>query len=156
MSRTSKKMGGVRELMPFTHILMVIGTIAITGIGIPGIMLFGAPLGTAGFVSKDMIIEGAFLAGEAGRAFGYFAFTLGILAAVMTSFYSWRLIFLTFWGPSRAPEAVRKHPHAVPDTMMAPLVPLAIGALAAGMAFYGNFIGDKSEAFWSGALYEKN
>ena len=150
-----KKMGGVRELMPFTHILMVIGTIAITGIGIPGLFLFGAPLGTAGFVSKDMIIEGAFLAGEAGRAFGYFAFTLGLLAAVMTAFYSWRLIFLTFWGPSRAPEAVRKHPHAVPDTMMAPLVPLAIGALVAGMAFYGNFVGDKSEAFWNGALYAK-
>ncbi len=150
-----KKMGGVRALMPFTHILMVIGTIAITGIGIPGLVLFGAPIGTAGFVSKDMIIEGAFLAGEAGRAFGYFAFTLGLLAAVMTAFYSWRLIFLTFWGPSRAPEAVRKHPHAVPDTMMAPLVPLAIGALAAGVAFYGNFVGDKSESFWNGALYEK-
>lgn len=150
-----KKMGGVRELMPFTHILMVIGTIAITGIGIPGLMLFGAPIGTAGFVSKDMIIEGAFLAGEAGRAFGYFAFTLGLLAAVMTAFYSWRLIFLTFWGPSRAPDAVRKHPHAVPDTMMAPLVPLAIGALVAGMVFYGDFIGERSETFWNGALYEK-
>jgi len=148
-----KKMGGVRTLMPFTHLLMVIGTIAITGVGIPGLYLFGAPFGTAGFVSKDMIIEGAFAAGEAGRALGYFAFTLGILAAVMTAFYSWRLIFLTFWGPSRAPEAVRKHPHAVPDAMMAPLIPLAIGALVAGMAFYGNFVGDKSEAFWNGSLY---
>ncbi len=148
-----KKMGGVKELMPFTHILMVIGTIAITGVGIPGLYLFGAPFGTAGFVSKDMIIEGAFAAGEAGRAFGYFAFIMGLLAAVMTAFYSWRLIFLTFWGPSRAPEHVRKHPHAVPDTMMAPLIPLAIGALAAGMAFYGNFVGDKSEQFWNGALY---
>lgn len=148
-----KKMGGVKELMPFTHILMVVGTIAITGVGIPGLYLFGAPFGTAGFVSKDMIIEGAFAAGEAGRAFGYFAFIMGLLAAVMTAFYSWRLIFLTFWGPSRAPEAVRKHPHAVPDTMMAPLIPLAIGALVAGMAFYGNFVGDKSEQFWNGALY---
>ena len=148
-----KKMGGVKELMPFTHILMVVGTIAITGVGIPGFYLFGAPFGTAGFVSKDMIIEGAFAAGEAGRAFGYFAFIMGLLAAVMTAFYSWRLIFLTFWGPSRAPEAVRKHPHAVPDTMMAPLIPLAIGALAAGMVFYGNFVGGKSEQFWNGALY---
>jgi NADH-quinone oxidoreductase subunit L len=148
-----KKMGGVRHLMPFTHWLMVIGTIAITGVGIPGVMLFGAPFGAAGFVSKDVIIEGAFAAGEAGRALGYFAFTLGILAAVMTAFYSWRLIFLTFWGPSRAPEHVRKHPHAVPDTMMAPLVLLAIGALIAGMAFYGNFVGPKSETFWNGSLY---
>ena len=106
-----KKMGGVRELMPFTHILMVIGTIAITGVGIPGLYLFGAPFGTAGFVSKDMIIEGAFAAGEAGRAFGYFAFIMGLLAAVMTAFYSWRLIFLTFWG-----RAV--HPKRFENTLM--------------------------------------
>ena len=152
-----KKMGGVSDIMPLTHILMVIGTISITGLGFPFWAALGSPIpiGTAGFVSKDMIIEGAFLAGEAGRAFGYFAFTLGLLAAVMTAFYSWRLIFLTFWGRSRAPEAVRKHPHEVPDAMMAPLVPLAIGALVAGMAFYGDFVGDKSEAFWNGALYEK-
>ena len=149
-----KKMGGVKELMPFTHMLMVIGTIAITGVGIPGFYLFGAPLGTAGFVSKDMILESAFFAGEAGAAVGYFAFTLGLLAAVMTAFYSWRLIFLTFWGPSRAPEHIRKHPHAVPDAMMMPLVPLAIGALIAGMAFYGNFVGDRSETFWNGAIYK--
>lgn len=148
-----KKMGGVKELMPFTHMLMVIGTIAITGVGIPGMFLFGAPLGTAGFVSKDMILESAFFGGEAGAAFGYFAFTLGLLAAVMTAFYSWRLIFLTFWGPSRAPEHIRKHPHAVPDTMMAPLIPLALGALVAGMAFYGYFVGDNSDKFWNGALY---
>ncbi|MEM9015029.1 MAG: NADH-quinone oxidoreductase subunit L [Pseudomonadota bacterium] len=151
-----KKMGGVRELMPFTHLLMVIGTIAITGVGIPLVYLFGAPLGTAGFVSKDMIIEGAYAAGEAGRTFGYFAFVMGLLAAAMTAFYSWRLIFLTFWGRSRAPEEVRKHPHAVPDTMMAPLIPLAFGALVAGMAFYGNFTGKKSEEFWNGSLYVVN
>ncbi len=150
-----KKMGGVRVALPFTHILMVIGTIAITGVGIPGLYLFGAPFGAAGFVSKDMILEGAFAAGEVGRAFGYFAFVLGLLAAVMTAFYSWRLIFLTFWGPSRAPEAVRKHPHAVPDAMMAPLIPLAIGALVVGMAFYGQFVGDNSREFWGDALYFK-
>lgn len=150
-----KKMGGVKSLMPFTHILMVIGTIAITGVGIPGSLgWFGFPIGTAGFVSKDMIIESAFFAGEAGKAFGYFAFTLGLLAAVMTAFYSWRLIFLTFWGPSRAPEHVRKHPHSVPDTMMAPLIPLAFGAIFAGMAFYGNFVGDGADKFWNGALYK--
>jgi len=148
-----KKMGGVRDLMPFTHMLMIIGTIAITGVGVPGFYLFGAPLGTAGFVSKDIVIEGAFAAAEAGRALAFFAFAMGILAAVLTSFYSWRLIFLTFWGRSRAPEEVRKHPHAVPDAMMIPLAPLAIGALAAGMAFYGDFVGKKSEAFWDGALY---
>ena len=148
-----KKMGGVKDILPLTHILMVIGTIAITGVGIPGFYLSGTPIGTAGFVSKDVIIEGAFFAGEAGRAFGYFAFVMGLLAAVMTAFYSWRLIFLTFWGKSRAPEAVRKHPHAVPDTMMMPLIPLALGALAAGIVFYGDFVGKNKEAFWNGALY---
>ena len=149
-----KKMGGVKDLLPMTHILMVIGTIAITGVGIPGAFLFGAPVGTAGFVSKDMILESAFAAGEAGRAFGGFAFLLGLLAAIMTAFYSWRLIALTFWGKSRAPEHVRKHPHAVPDTMMWPLIPLAVGALVAGMAFYGSFVDPvKSPAFWNGALY---
>ncbi|MEO1251626.1 MAG: NADH-quinone oxidoreductase subunit L [Pseudomonadota bacterium] len=148
-----KKMGGVKDVLPLTHILMVIGTVAITGVGIPGFYLFGAPFGTAGFVSKDMIIEGAFAAGEAGRTFGYFAFVMGLAAAVMTAFYSWRLIFLTFWGKSRAPEHVRKHPHAVPDAMMGPLIPLAAGALVAGMAFYGDFVGKEKEAFWNGSLY---
>ena len=148
-----KKMGGVRTLLPLTHLFMLIGTIAITGVGVPGLKVFGAPLGTAGFVSKDMVIESAFLAGEAGRAFGYMAFALGLLVAALTAFYSWRLVFLTFWGPSRAPEHVRKHPHEVPNAMLIPLAPLAFGALAAGMAFYPQFIGDRSEAFWNGAIY---
>ncbi len=143
-----KKMGGVRTLLPLTHLLMVIGTISITGLGIPG-----TKIGTAGFISKDMIIESAFAAGEAGKAFGYYAFVLGVLAAVMTAFYSWRLIFLTFWGPSRLPEKVKKHPHDVPNVMLWPLAPLAIGALFAGMAFSKDFIGSNADKFWNGALY---
>ncbi|MFZ5617470.1 MAG: NADH-quinone oxidoreductase subunit L, partial [Pseudomonadota bacterium] len=148
-----KKMGGVRALLPLTHLLMVIGTIAITGVGVPGLKIDGAPLGTAGFVSKDMILESAFAAGEAGKAFGYYGFALGVLAAVMTAFYSWRLIFLTFWGPSRLPEKVKKHPHDVPNVMLWPLAPLAIGALFAGMAFYSDFVGENADKFWNGAIY---
>ncbi|MBI1392209.1 MAG: NADH-quinone oxidoreductase subunit L [Alphaproteobacteria bacterium] len=148
----TKKMGGVINLLPLTHIFMLIGTIAITGVGVPGVKLFGVPLGTAGFVSKDMVIESAFLAGADGRAFGMFAFFMGLGAAAMTAFYSWRLMFLTFYGPSRAPDHVVKHPHEVPSTMLAPLAPLALGALVAGMAFYPQFVGDKSVAFWNGAL----
>lgn len=148
-----KKMGGVRALMPFTHILMFIGTLAITGIGIPGLKLFGAPVGTAGFVSKDYVIESAYAAAETGAPFASYAFILGLVAAVLTAFYSWRLMCLTFYGKSRAPEHVRKHPHVVPDTMMAPLIPLAIGALVAGMAFYGNFVGKGADKFWNGAIY---
>ncbi|MGD9801507.1 MAG: NADH-quinone oxidoreductase subunit L, partial [Parvularculaceae bacterium] len=148
-----KKMGGVKSLLPLTHLLMVVGTIAITGVGIPGLKIGDLPIGTAGFVSKDMIIESAFAAGEAGKAFGYYAFVLGILAAVMTAFYSWRLIFITFWGPSRLPEKVKKHPHDVPNVMLWPLVPIAIGALFAGMAFYKEFIGSNADKFWKGELY---
>ncbi|MEM6538550.1 MAG: NADH-quinone oxidoreductase subunit L [Pseudomonadota bacterium] len=147
----TKKMGGVRTLLPVTHLYMFIGTIAITGVGIPGMTLFGAPLGTAGFVSKDMVIENAFLAGAEGRAFGMYAFVMGLAAAVMTAFYSWRLMYLTFYGPMRAPEEVIKHPHDVPNTMLGPLLPLAVGALAAGIVFYPYFIGDKGH-FWNGTL----
>jgi len=139
--------------------LMVIGTIAITGVGLPSLpgvfeaKIFGVPIGTAGFVSKDMILESAYAAGETGKSFGYYAFALGIAAAVMTAFYSWRLIFITFWGPSRLPEKVKKHPHDVPNVMLWPLVPLAVGALFAGMAFYKDFIGSNADKFWNGALY---
>ena len=148
-----KKMGGVRDLLPATHILMVIGTVAITGVGLPGFFLFDTPIGTAGFVSKDMILESAFAASETGRAFANLAFILGLIAAVFTAFYSWRLIFLTFWGKSRAPESVRKHPHAVPDSMIVPLIPLAAGALLAGVVFHGKFVGGQKDQFWNGAIY---
>ena len=148
-----KKMGGVRHLMPMTHLLMVIGTIAITGVGIPFLHLFGAPVGTAGFVSKDVVIESAFAAAEAGAPFAMYAFVMSLIAAVFTAFYSWRLIFLTFWGKPRASEDVRKHFHPPPNWMMVPLVPLAVGALVAGMTFYGSFVGKGADAFWNGALY---
>ena len=148
-----KKMGAVKVLLPATHVMMLIGTVAITGVGVPGWHPFGPPVGTAGFVSKDAILEAAFAAGQAGKAFGNYAFWLGLIAAVFTAFYSWRLIFLTFWGPSRVSEEVRKHPHAVPTIMLASLVPLAVGALFAGMAFYADFVGPNADKFWNGALY---
>jgi NADH-quinone oxidoreductase subunit L len=148
-----KKMGGVRTLLPLTHLLMVVGTISITGVGIPGVEIGGAPFGAAGFVSKDVIIESAFAAGEAGKAFGDLAFLLTVVAAAFTAFYSWRLIFLAFWGPSRAPEHVRKHPHDVPNVMLWPLAPLALGAIIAGMVFYSDFVGSNADDFWNGSLY---
>src|SRR3990167_5151271 len=102
---------------------------------------------------QDMILESAYAAGVAGKAFGYYAFALGIAAAAMTAFYSWRLIFLTFYGPTRVPESVRKHPHDVPSVMHAPLVVLAIGAVLAGMVFFNDFVGSNADKFWNGALY---
>ncbi|MES2095801.1 MAG: NADH-quinone oxidoreductase subunit L [Pseudomonadota bacterium] len=87
--------GGLRKKIPVTFWVMLLGTLAITGVGIPGV--FGLPqIGFAGFHSKDGILE---LAYASGRGTG--AFYVGILAALLTSFYSWRLMFLTFWGKPR-------------------------------------------------------
>ncbi|MGV6800836.1 MAG: NADH-quinone oxidoreductase subunit L [bacterium] len=149
-----KLMGGLRGLQPMTYLMMFIGTIAITGVGIPLMVeLTGFPVGTAGFVSKDMIIESAWLGGMAGKAFGMYAFVMGLLAAILTAFYSWRLMFLTFHGKPRSSDHILKHPHPVPDWMLLPLIPLAIGALFSGMVFYKNFIGPDKTAFWGESLY---
>ncbi|MBN8807204.1 MAG: NADH-quinone oxidoreductase subunit L [Sphingomonas sp.] len=87
--------GGLRKSIPVTFWVMLLGTLAITGVGIPGI--FGLPqIGFAGFHSKDGILELAFASGR-----GTGAFWVGVLAALLTSFYSWRLMFLTFWGKPR-------------------------------------------------------
>ncbi|MEM9840518.1 MAG: NADH-quinone oxidoreductase subunit L [Pseudomonadota bacterium] len=148
-----RKMGGLAGQMPATFACMMIGTLAITGVGIPLYYVYGTPAGLAGFVSKDVILETAFGAIEGGRALASAAFWGGLLAAVLTGFYSWRLIFLTFAGQSRAKEEVRKHPHPVPNVMLFPLVPLALGALIAGMALYKPFVSDKAYAFWNGAIH---
>jgi NADH-quinone oxidoreductase subunit L len=89
--------GALRKEIPFTFWAMTIGTLAITGVGI--VQVAGLPsLGFAGFFSKDAIIETAY---ASGRAFGGFAFFVGVFAALLTSFYSWRLVFLTFFGKPR-------------------------------------------------------
>jgi len=89
--------GALRKEIPWTFWAMTIGTLAITGVGI--VQVAGLPsLGFAGFFSKDAIIESAY---ASGRAFGGFAFFIGVLAALLTSFYSWRLVFLTFFGKAR-------------------------------------------------------
>ena len=89
--------GGLRKHIPLTFWAMMVGTLAITGVGI--IQVAGIPsFGFAGFFSKDAIIESAFMS---GTTIGGFAFAVGIFAALLTSFYSWRLIFLTFFGTPR-------------------------------------------------------
>src|SRR3954469_713475 len=89
--------GALRKEIPFTFWAMLVGTLAITGVGI--IQIYGLPsLGFAGFFSKDAIIESAY---ASGSAYGGFAFFIGVLAALLTSFYSWRLVFLTFYGKPR-------------------------------------------------------
>ncbi|MEO9338010.1 NADH-quinone oxidoreductase subunit L [Mesorhizobium sp. SB112] len=140
-----RKMGGLRKLIPSTYWMMVIGTIALTGVGIPGTII-----GTAGFFSKDAIIEGAFVGHNAVAGF---AFAVLVIAACFTSFYSWRLIFMTFHGKPRATADVMHHVHESPPVMLVPLFILAVGALFAGVIFHEYFIGHHYEDFWKTALF---
>ena len=134
-----RKMGGLRQLIPATFTMMFIGTIALTGF----------PL-TAGFYSKDAIIEGAFAAQAAPHMF---AFVLLVVAAFFTSFYSWRLMFLTFFGAPRCSNDTLSHVHESPPVMLVPLILLSVGALLAGTVFAGMFIGDDQSAFWAGTIF---
>lgn len=140
-----RKMGGLRKYIPATYTMMIIGTLALTGVGIPG-----TAFGTAGFFSKDAIIEAASVG--TNSAAGY-AFLMLVIAALFTSFYSWRLIFMTFHGKPRATADVMHHVHDSPPVMMIPLVILAIGALFAGWYFQPYFLGADYMAFWKGALF---
>ncbi|MER9743917.1 NADH-quinone oxidoreductase subunit L [Mesorhizobium sp. M0187] len=140
-----RKMGGLRKLIPKTYWMMVIGTLALTGVGIPVTVI-----GTAGFFSKDAIIEAAF-AGH--NSVAGLAFVLLVIAACFTSFYSWRLIFMTFHGEPRASHDVMHHVHESPPVMLVPLFILAAGALFAGVIFHGAFIGEAYAEFWKASLF---
>jgi NADH-quinone oxidoreductase subunit L len=133
-----RRMGGLRKVLPFTFAMMLIGTLSLTGFPF-----------TAGFVSKDAIIEATY---AAHSWVGTYAFVLTLIAAVLTSFYSWRLMFLTFEGKPREPKEVLEHAHEPPWTMGLPLVLLAIGALVLGVLFSGMFIGDGQADFWRGSI----
>src|SRR3954447_4902786 len=140
-----RKMGGLRKLIPTTYWMMVIGTLALTGVGIPVTVI-----GTAGFFSKDAIIEASF-AGH--NSVAGLAFVLLVVAACFTSFYSWRLIFMTFHGKPRASHEVMHHVHESPPVMLVPLAVLALGALLAGAVFRSTLIGEGYAAFWKTALF---
>ncbi|MXO59582.1 NADH-quinone oxidoreductase subunit L [Altererythrobacter salegens] len=166
--------GGLRREIPLTFYAMLAGTLAITGVGI-----YWLHAGFAGFHSKDAILEAAFASGsEMGRS----AFFIGAFAALLTSFYSWRLMFLTFWGKARWADsehiqhAVHGH-HESPDeehgdtahaevrphegtagyhpheSPLTMTVPLV--ALSIGAIFAGWVFSPyflESEAFWNGAI----
>ena len=134
-----RKMGGLRQLIPATFLMMFIGTIALTGF----------PL-TAGYYSKDAIIEGAFAASAAPHMF---AFVLLVVAAFFTSFYSWRLMFMTFFGTARCSNETLSHVHESPPVMLIPLVILSFGALFAGAVFAGLFVGGEQTGFWAGSIF---
>ncbi|RVD61560.1 NADH-quinone oxidoreductase subunit L [Mesorhizobium sp. M2D.F.Ca.ET.185.01.1.1] len=140
-----RKMGGLRTLIPKTYWMMIVGTLALTGVGIPATVI-----GTAGFFSKDAIIATSFASHNAVAAF---AFILLVVAACFTSFYSWRLIFMTFHGEPRASHEVMHHVHESPPVMLVPLYVLAAGALFAGIIFHGAFIGEGYAEFWKASLF---
>ena len=146
-----RHMGGVRKPMPITWAMMLIGTLALIGFGIPGLG------GFAGFYSKDAIIESAFGSQAIGAQF---AFWCGLSAALLTSFYSWRLLFMTFEGTFRGgahghghgPSQGAAPAHESPWVMLGPLVVLAAGAIFAGAIFAPYFLGENAHEFWRGAL----
>jgi NADH-quinone oxidoreductase subunit L len=165
--------GGLRKAIPFTFWAMVAGTLAITGVGIVGLG------GFAGFYSKDAIIEAAFASNSTYHMYG---FAIGVLAALLTSFYSWRLIFLTFFGKPRWDQSEHiqhavhddhhahddhahdsndgtagYHPHESPWSMRIPLLVLALGAVFAGFLFHCAFIeAETGAAFWKNSTLAFN
>jgi NADH-quinone oxidoreductase subunit L len=143
-----RKMGGLSEKIPFTWLLMLVGTLSLTGVGVPGIPF----LGLAGYFSKDAIIEATY---AADTAVSHYAFDLLVFSAFLTSFYSWRLMFLTFHGKSRADHETYEHAHESPWVMLAPLVVLALGSILAGVLFESRFVGEAYSEFWKGALFSR-
>jgi NADH-quinone oxidoreductase subunit L len=140
-----REYGGLKDKIPYTFWAMLIGTLAITGVGIPL-----THIGFAGFLSKDAIIESAW-AGHIAAA--GFAFWVLVLAALVTSFYSWRLIFLTFYGAPRGDHHTHEHAHESPRSMLIPLAVLAVGSVLAGMVWYGDFFGHHYEEWFGASLF---
>ncbi|MGQ3297999.1 NADH-quinone oxidoreductase subunit L [Reyranella sp.] len=145
-----RKMGGVKEKAPQTFLLMWVGTLALSGIGIP--FIFGTGLGFAGFYSKDIMLESAF---GVHTTVGVIAYWLGVIAALMTAFYSTRLMFMTFYGEYRGDHHTWDHAHESPVVMLIPLYVLGIGAAFSGLVGYDWFVGHDWHAFWGNSVAVK-
>ena len=129
------KMGGVWKNLPYTYILMIIGTLALTGFPF-----------LSGYYSKDAIIEFAYLK---NTPLGYNAALVGIFTAILTSIYSWRLIFKTFHGDYNNKIISKSSMHESPFVMLLPLFILAFGSIFAGFIFKDIFISNSSsQIFW--------
>ena len=133
-----RKMGGLYKKIPFTATMMWIGSLAI--IGFPYL---------SGYYSKESILENAFYA---SNGIAYFAYLVGILTALLTAFYSWRLLFLTFHGENRSNNKTYDHAHESPLVMTVPLFILAIGSIFSGIFFADYFIGYYKKEFWDNAI----
>jgi NADH-quinone oxidoreductase subunit L len=138
-----RKMGGVKEKTPQTFWLMWVGTLALSGIGVPFIL--GNGIGFSGFYSKDMLEESAY---GVHTTVGLIAFWLGVFAAFMTAFYSTRLMFLTFYGKYRGDHHTWDHAHESPAVILIPLYVLGAGALLSGYIAYDWYVGHDWAEFW--------
>ena len=133
------EMGAVYKKLPYTWVLMIIGTLALTGFPF-----------LSGFYSKDAIIEFAYLKGNTA---GYYAAGIGILTALFTSIYSWRLIFKTFHGNYNNKKIKIEEMHESSLVMLIPLVILSVGAIFSGFLFKDLFIGYGDHAyFWGDSI----
>ena len=134
-----RKMGGLYKLIPFTWVVMLIGTLGLTG----------APL-MSGYYSKDGIIEAAFVSQTEGNLY---AFYLLVLSALLTSFYSWRLIFLTFNGKSNISTEIFSKVHESPKVMLFPLFILSIFTIFSGVYFVDYFMYHDYQYLWQSSIY---
>ena len=137
-----RNMGGVRKRLPYTYILMLIGTLALTGFPF-----------LSGFYSKDAIIEFAYFKNS---SLGNYAAFVGIFTAFLTAIYSWRLFFKTFHGPYNNNNIPINETHESPLVMLIPLFLLGIGAVFAGIIFKEIFIGHHSKDFWQNSIFFLN
>jgi NADH-quinone oxidoreductase subunit L len=133
-----RKMGGIWRQVPVTYAVMWIGSLALAGIPY-----------FSGYFSKDTILEAAW---AADTAVGHYAYWMGLFAAFLTAFYSWRLLIMTFHGESRASHEVLHHVHESPKVMLAPLIFLALGAIFAGGIAEEFFVGGERGSFWGSSL----
>ena len=133
-----RNMGGIWKKMPLTWISMIIGTLALTGFPF-----------LSGYYSKDAIIEFAYLK---GTNIGYFAAGIGIITAVLTAIYSWRLIFKTFHGNFNNKSLSKIEVHESGMIIISPLALLVLGAVFSGFLFKDFLIGHHYEDFWKNSI----
>ena len=133
------RMGGLKDKLPVTYWTFVVGSLALAGF----------PL-TSGFFSKDDLLISAWSAGPLGQ----FLTILGLITALMTAFYSFRLVFVTFWGPSHVDPHHAGHIHESPKTMTLPLIILAMLSIVTGYLGIPEFLGPMFDTHAGGAAHE--
>ncbi|AHA27921.1 NADH-quinone oxidoreductase subunit L [Candidatus Liberibacter americanus] len=138
-----RRMGGLYKDLPVTCIMIIIGVLALIGFGIPD-----TNIGFSGYFSKDLILKVAYMS-----SYSFIPFSLLLISALFTSFYSWRLVFLTFFGKSRVDKNILHKIHESPLVMHIPLFILGIGSIFFGFVFHDYFFGSKYHFFWKKSIF---